>query len=147
MDPVLIPGGFAVDDRGQLSFANDFDMTDVKRFYMVENFKRGFIRAWHGHEKEAKYVYVVQGSILVGLTPLGSDTYPSQDPCKEMKKFVLSSRKPQVLYVPAGFYNGFKTLEENTKVMFFSTATLEESKGDDIRKGAYAWNIWEDDYR
>ena len=52
----LINGGIAVDDRGQLSFVNDFDFKDVKRFYMVENHEKGFIRAWHGHKKDVKYV-------------------------------------------------------------------------------------------
>ena len=66
----LINGGVAVDDRGQLSFVNDFDFTDVKRFYMVENHEQGFIRAWHGHKKEGKYVYVPSGAILIGTVNL-----------------------------------------------------------------------------
>jgi len=147
MQPKIIQGGLAVDDRGQLTFVNEFDFKDVKRFYMVENHRRGFIRAWHGHEKEAKYVFVAQGSILIGVVPLNAPTYPNQTPCEELKKFILSSHKPQILYIPSGNYNGFVTLEENTKVIFFSTTTLEESLGDDIRRGAFAWNIWEEDFR
>jgi len=38
-------------------------------------------------------------------------------------------------------------LENNTIVMFFSTSTLEESKGDDIRFPYDEWNIWQEDYR
>ena len=37
-EPTLILGGFAVDDRGQLSFVNGFGFEAVRRFYMVENF-------------------------------------------------------------------------------------------------------------
>jgi len=33
-------------------------------------------------------------------------------------------------------------LKEGTKLMFFSTATLEESQEDDIRFDAYYWNPW-----
>lgn len=139
MEPRIIQAGLAVDDRGQVTFANDFDFSDVKRFYMVENHSRGFIRAWHGHEREGKYVLVVQGTALVGVVPLNRS--------KPAKKFVLSSRKPQILFIPPGNYNGFKTLEENTKVMFFSTSTLDESTGDDIREFAFEWNIWDEDYR
>ena len=129
----LIDGGVAVDDRGQLSFVNDFDFKNVKRFYMVENHEKGFIRAWHGHEKEGKYVFVSNGAILIGAVNLETD---------EINRFVLSSSKPQVLYIPAGYANGFMNLQDNTKVMFFSTSTLEESIGDDIRFEYDKWNIW-----
>ena len=129
----LINGGVAVDDRGQLSFVNDFDFKDVKRFYMVENHELGFIRAWHGHEKEGKYVYVSNGAILIGAVNLNTEL---------VDRFVLSSSKPQVLYIPPGYANGFMNLQENTKIMFFSTSTLEESIGDDIRFEWDKWDIW-----
>ena len=67
----LIDGGLAVDDRGTVRFVNDFDFNGVKRFYQVENHQKGFIRAWHGHKKESKYVYVSSGTALVGVVDLG----------------------------------------------------------------------------
>ena len=127
-------GGLAVDDRGQLSFVNDFDFKDVKRFYMVENHELGFIRAWHGHKNEGKYVYVPSGAVLVGTVNLDTD---------ELNKFVLSASKPQVLYIPPGYANGFMNLQNDTKVIFFSTSTLEDSMGDDIRFEWDKWNIWD----
>lgn len=136
-------GGLFVDDRGYIKFVNNFDFSEVKRFYQVENHKKGFVRAWHGHKKEGKYVYVAKGSILLGVVPLG-DT--SDDP----QKMTLSSQDPTVVYVPPGHYNGFKTLEEDTIVIFFSTSTLEESRDDDIRM---EWDslpnldIWGDNWR
>ena len=129
----VLEGGVAVDDRGQLSFVNDFDFKDVKRFYMVENHDKGFIRAWHGHEKEGKYVFVPSGAILIGAVNLENE---------DIDRFVLSSSKPQVLYIPPGYANGFMNLQDNTKVIFFSTSTLEDSLGDDIRFEWDKWNIW-----
>ncbi len=35
--PVVINGKIAVDDRGSLSFVNDFTFDRVKRFYLVNN--------------------------------------------------------------------------------------------------------------
>lgn len=141
-------GNVAVDDRGSLKFINDFNFQDVKRFYQVQNHSRNFIRAWHGHVKEAKYVYVVKGSILVGAVPMPSDTEKTNfDPKTEPKRFVLSSDKPSVLYIPANYANGFMTLTEDSIVQFFSTSTLEESKGDDIRFPYDKWNIWNVEYR
>ena len=134
----IIQGGLAVDDRGSVTFINDFNFEGVKRFYLVENHNKGFIRAWHGHKKEGKYVYVVQGTALVGVVNMATE---------EVSKFVLSSKSPKILWIPAGNYNGFKSLEENTKILFFSTTTIKDSLGDDIRQKYDKWNIWEEDYR
>ena len=139
----IINGGISVDDRGCLRFVNDFNFDNVKRFYQVENHRRGFIRAWHGHKNEGKYVWVASGSALVGVVPLEA---PLGD-MTNVKKFVLSDKKPSILWIPAGNYNGFMSLEENTKIIFFSTSTLDESKNDDIRQAYDAWNIWDEDFR
>lgn len=120
----IIDGGLAVDDRGTVTFVNDFDFRDVGRFYMVENHAKGFVRAWHGHKKEAKYVLVVSGAALIRTVPFDGD---------KVEACVLSAHKPQVLYIPPKHYNGFKTFTDDTRVIFFSTSTLEESKNDDVR--------------
>ncbi len=131
-------GGVAVDDRGNLKFVNDFDFEGVKRFYQVENHERGFIRAWHGHRKEAKYAYVAKGSAWVAVIDMDD---------KSVEKFVLSDKTPKVLYIPPGKYNGFQSLEEGTIIQFFSTSTIDESIGDDIRLPYESFPIFNKDYR
>lgn len=139
-EPILIAGGLAVDDRGELGFVNDFRLDDVKRFYTVANHRRGFIRAWHGHKREAKYVTVVNGAAVVGAVAIDDWENPTRE--LRVQRFVLSAHKPAVLYIPAGYANGFMSLTENAKLMFFSTATLEDSMGDDIRFESRYWDIW-----
>lgn len=135
----IINGGIATDDRGSVRYVNDFDFKDVKRFYQVENHRAGFIRAWHGHRFEDKYVYVPRGSALIAVVGLNSSL---------IEKFILSSTNPQILYIPAGNYNGFKTLQDNTILQFFSNSTLEESLEDDIRLPYnYFNNVWEENFR
>ena len=136
--PYKYDGNLAVDDRGSVRFVNDFTFEGVKRFYQVENIRSGYIRAWHGHKIEGKYVYVVKGSILLGVVNMET---------KSIEKFILNSLKPQVIYIPPNHYNGFKTLEEDTIVMFFSTTTLDESLNDDYRLPYNEFNIWEENYR
>jgi dTDP-4-dehydrorhamnose 3,5-epimerase-like enzyme len=140
MEPRLIRGGLAVDDRGQVSFVNDFDFEGVKRFYAVENHTRGFIRAWHAHKKEAKYVMVVRGAALIGAVEIDDWDHPSKD--AQVHRHVLSEASPAVLFVPAGYANGFMSLTADTKILFFSTSPLEESAGDDIRYDARHWDPW-----
>ena len=142
-DITLIKGGIAVDDRGSLRFANEFHFEGVKRFYQVENYRRGFIRAWHGHEREGKYVWVSCGSALVGAVPLDAE----KGDLSRVKKFVLSDKCPGVLWIPGGHYNGIMSLEENTRILFFSTASMEETQGDDIRLEYDTWNIWQEYFR
>jgi dTDP-4-dehydrorhamnose 3,5-epimerase len=142
--PLLIAGDIAVDDRGSLSFVNDFHFENVVRFYRVTNFSTSVIRAWHGHKKEAKYAYVVSGTAIVAAVPFNHDVSP--DKSAPVQRHVLSAAKPRVLYIPPGYANGFRPLEEGTVILFFSTSTLEETKGDDYRFpvdywGADIWNV------
>ena len=87
--PKLIQGGIAIDDRGSLSFVNDFDFGGIKRFYMVENHQQGFVRAWHAHKKEMKCVMVVAGSALIGAVKIDDWKNPSRDTLPE--KFVVDA--------------------------------------------------------
>lgn len=146
-----ITGAVATDDRGSVRFVNEFDFANVKRFYQVQNHKQGFIRAWHAHEREAKYVYAAAGSALIGAVPLSHmlEIKNGAQPDFESKIFktIISANKPQIVYIPPGYANGFKSLEKNTILQFFSTSSLDDSLGDDIRFDYDTVNIWEDLYR
>jgi dTDP-4-dehydrorhamnose 3,5-epimerase len=58
---------------------------------------------------------------------------------------VLSDQKPGLVFIPPGYANGFRSLVPDTHILFFSTASLEESKGDDYRFPADYWGsqIWQ----
>jgi dTDP-4-dehydrorhamnose 3,5-epimerase len=113
----------------------------VKRFYTVSNHHLGFIRAWHGHRQESKYVTVVQGAALIGAVAI--DDWDSPSPDLAVARFVVSAAAPSVLYIPAGHANGFMSLTDDTKLLFFSTATLAQSGEDDVRFPSRTWDIWE----
>ncbi|MCK4553850.1 dTDP-4-dehydrorhamnose 3,5-epimerase family protein [Candidatus Parcubacteria bacterium] len=136
--PHIVSGNQAFDKRGVVRFVNDFDFKNVKRFYQVENYRRGFIRAWHGHRTEDKYVYVARGAALVGAVNLETE---------EIQDFILTSENPRILWIPKNHANGFMTLEEGTIIIFFSSLTIEESKNDDIRFPYDKWNIWDIEYK
>lgn len=145
-----INGAVATDDRGSVRFVNDFNFNGVKRFYQVQNHSQGFIRAWHAHKKEAKYVYVAKGSALVGAVPLEHMLKVKAGAAIETNKVfktTISSNSPKIIYIPAGYANGFKSLEDGTIIQFFSTSSLEDSLGDDIRFEYDLVNIWKEDYR
>jgi len=136
----LIQGNLSVDDRGRVSFVNDFNFSGVKRFYTVSNHRQGFIRAWHAHKKESKYLTVVRGAAIVCAVRIDNWENPSKE--LPVQRFILSEQIPSVLYIPNGYGNGFMNLTNDTQLVFFSTSTVEESQGDDFRYDAYYWNPW-----
>ena len=135
-------GGLATDKRGQVSFVNDFNFKDVKRFYQIKNSPSKPIRAFHGHMKESKYFFVSTGSILLAAVKLDNPKNPSRRNTVQRK--IISAKNPTIAYIPAGYANGFKTLEKNTVVLIFSTSTLKQSLEDDYRFPANYWgkDIW-----
>lgn len=138
--PMLLEGGIAIDDRGEVGFVNGFDMSRIKRFYTIANHRAGFIRAWHAHKNENKYFTVISGAAVIAGVRIDNWARPSKD--AKVNRYVLSSKKPSVLFMPKGYANGFMALTDDTKLMVFSSATLEESRTDDIRYEAHYWDPW-----
>ena len=138
--PLLLEGGLAVDDRGSVAFVNAFDFEGVKRFYVVANHRQGFVRAWHAHRREAKYVTVITGAAVVAAVRIDDWENPSRE--APVQRFVLSAEKPSVLFIPPGYANGFMSLTQDARLVFFSTSSVEESRGDDIRFDARHWDVW-----
>jgi len=140
-NPSLLVGDLSVDDRGEVGFVNEFDMKSIRRFYTVCNHSAGLVRAWHAHKKEKKFVTVVNGSAIVAAVCIDNWQKPSKD--LQVHRYVLTAKKPTVLFIPNGYANGFLTLTEDAKLIFFSSATLQESIDDDFRFKADYWNPWE----
>jgi dTDP-4-dehydrorhamnose 3,5-epimerase len=138
--PRLIEGGLAIDDRGAVAFVNEFAFEGVQRFYMVRNHRQGFVRAWHAHRREAKYCTVVAGAALVAAVEIDDWERPGKE--QPLHRYVLSAERPAVLFIPAGYANGFMSLTADTRILFFSTATVKESCGDDFRYEARYWDCW-----
>jgi dTDP-4-dehydrorhamnose 3,5-epimerase-like enzyme len=139
--PILFKGDLAVDDRGEVGFVNDFDFAGVRRFYTVKNHGVRFVRAWHAHRREGKYVTAVDGAAIVAAVKIDSWEKPSRD--LRVDRFLLSAHKPSVLFIPPGYANGFMSLTADLKLLFFSTSTLQESADDDIRFDSRLWDAWQ----
>lgn len=104
-----ISGGQFHDERGTVSFINDFDMTPIKRTYVIHHSNIEIVRAWQGHKLEQKWFYSVVGSFLINVIQIDDWEYPSTDLI--VTSHYLESRNPTVLYVPGGHVTGIKALE------------------------------------
>jgi dTDP-4-dehydrorhamnose 3,5-epimerase-like enzyme len=138
--PRMTKGKLFVDDRGEVAFFNDFKLEGIKRFYLVSNHKVGFVRAWHAHRHEAKYVTAVSGAALIGAVRIDKWDKPSKQ--MHVSRFTVTAKAPSILYIPRGYANGFMSLTEDCSLLFLSTSTIEESKRDDVRFDSRYWNIW-----
>ena len=107
---------------------------------MVSNHKKDFIRAWHGHKKEAKFVICLSGSAWIRYVKIDDWANPSKN--LNVEQVFLSAKKPSIFYIPGGYINGFMSLTDDMKLMFLSTSTLEESLSDDFRFAFDYWDNW-----
>ena len=69
-DIKFIEGGIFTDYRGQISHVNDLDMQEIKRFYIIHQKDTSIIRAWHAHQHEKKWFYVVKGSFTTAFVKI-----------------------------------------------------------------------------
>lgn len=135
----IIEGGLSIDDRGVVRYVNDFNFRRVKRFYMVENNLVDLVRGWHGHKQESKYVFVTSGIALIGVVKIDNWDKPSKD--LEVRKFILVAGRPKILCIRPGCANAFKSLKKDTRVIFFSSSTLEESEADSFNFSPDYWSL------
>lgn len=124
-------GGQHEDSRGTLYFVNEFDMSPVKRMYVIEHPNPEIRRGWRAHKLEHRWFHVLEGSFEVNLIEIDDWANPSRD--LVLKTFVLSAQKLEVLSVPKGYASGFKALQRNSKFIVYADALIEEAKNDDYQ--------------
>lgn len=136
----LIEGKVHSDNRGSLTSYNEFSFDPVRRMYVIENLNNDIIRAWQAHKIEQKWFYVSAGSFLFVTVKIDDFTSPSE--MLSYSEWNISASENYVLHVPGGFANGFRSIAENSKLIVFSSRTLEESKADDYRFESNFWYNW-----
>lgn len=123
-----------LDDRGSVYCVFDYlDFYKIKRSYVIRNWQSGTIRAWHGHKEAATYIHVIKGTAKIAARRIDATHQPIILGDNTIVA-TLSSLKPQLFYVPPGWYNGTMTLQEDTRILVFSTLSFNEVKADDYRK-------------
>jgi dTDP-4-dehydrorhamnose 3,5-epimerase-like enzyme len=139
MIPKLFKGGISLDNRGSVSFNNNLTLKNIKRFYFVQNKKKNYVRAWHGHRIEAKFILCIKGKAKISAVKISNVKKPS----KKSKVFSwnLDGKVPDVIYIPPGYANGSKSLSKDMKLLILSTTTLSKSIKDDYRFPKEFWKI------
>ncbi|TJZ60116.1 hypothetical protein FAZ15_14640 [Sphingobacterium olei] len=129
-----IQGGIATDHRGSIRFVNDFDMSLVKRFYIIKNADLETVRGWRAHRIEQRWFYVLSGSFVVDLVQI--DNWETPSPDLAIEREVIKATDQQVLHVPVGYGTAFRALEANSELLVFADYGIDNAKNDD-----YTWPV------
>tara|TARA_B110000902_G_scaffold63988_2_gene75823 strand:+ start:239 stop:655 length:417 start_codon:yes stop_codon:yes gene_type:complete len=126
MKPELIKGGSHSDDRGNIGYNNDFDVSEIKRIYTIQNKNTNFVRAWQGHAIEKRWFSAIKGSFLIKLIKIDNWENPKKN--LEVYSTILNDKNFDTLCVPKGYVNSIQALEEESKLMAMSDYLLGEVK-------------------
>jgi dTDP-4-dehydrorhamnose 3,5-epimerase-like enzyme len=127
LDPIITNGGHYVDHRGVLIHNNNFDASDVKRLYIIEN-NSNIIRRWQGHRIEQRWFSAIKGGFEIQLIRIDDWVNPS----KKLKKetFNISDKNLDILHIPDGYVTSIKSLKKESKLLIMSDYKLDEIKDD-----------------
>lgn len=125
----FIQGGIAKDQRGQIRFANDFDMSLVKRFYIIKNSDTDLVRGWRAHRIEQRWFYVLSGSFSIDIVEV--DNWESTSIDLPVRREILKAEKHTVFHLSAGYATAFQALEADSELLVFSDYPIENAVNDD----------------
>ena len=133
---MLIKGNKFVDERGKLFYNNDFNLSETKRMYILENQDISIIRAWQAHKIEKRWFVAVDGQFEIKLVKIDNFENPSEN--LKVEKFVLSAETMDCLYIQSGYGTSIQALSDNAKLAVFSNYLLGEIN-DDYKFDSQKW--------
>ena len=126
---LLREGDKSNDDRGILFHNNDFDLSPIRRVYVIENKNTNYFRGWKGHKIENRWFTCVKGKIRVYLTSIEN----LENRIEKYQYFELNEDKMDVLFVPSGHATLIKQITANSRIMVFSDWLIGESNDENLR--------------
>ena len=131
-----------VDDRGyliEIIRVTDRHFTKFGQVYLVGNFAKGTIRAFHKHEVLWDWFFISHGSAKFVLIDDRKDN-PTH---KEQNVFVVTSRNPSLIVIPPGVYHGWMSLEDDTQMISTASEVYNRENPDEVRIPPDSFgNVW-----
>ncbi|HCA07585.1 WxcM-like domain-containing protein [Chryseobacterium sp.] len=126
--PKIFEGGKYSDERGSLTFNNNFNASEIKRMYHIENADTEFIRGWTGHKIEQRWFSALQGSFLIRLIKIDDWENPSKE--LQILRFDLDSDNLNILHIPRGYASAIQAKKDNSKLLVMADYSLGEIHDD-----------------
>jgi len=112
------------DERGIITYNNDFDASEIKRIYTIENHSSDFIRGWQGHKIEQRWFACIQGEFEISVIELDDFKNPSEDLI--ISKYVLENKELTYLHIPAGCITAIQAKTDGSKLLVLADYGLGE---------------------
>jgi len=112
------------DERGIITFNNEFDASSVKRIYTIENYSTNFIRGWQGHRIEQRWFASMKGKFEIFVIKIDDFEKPSED--LKPYKFIIEDNELNYLHIPAGCITAIKALVEGSKLLVLADYGIRE---------------------
>jgi len=125
----VITGGVVEDRRGQIRFINEFNMSLVKRFYIIKNKDLDLVRGWRAHKVEQRWFYALSGGFSIDLIRIDNWDVPSKD--LAVHQVVVHSSTHTILHVPAGYATAIQALEAGSELLVFADHPISHASFDD----------------
>lgn len=122
--PKIISGDNHLHERGTLFSKNDFDASEVKRIYFIENKDAHFIRGWIGHKIEQRWFIAVAGNFIIRLVKI--DNWIEPDIQTEIIEFELDSDQLNILHIPQGYAMATQAKEDGSRLLVMTNYLLKE---------------------
>jgi len=141
-DAAFTPLVAHTDDRGyviEVLRATDPHYTKFGQVYLVGDFARGVIRAFHKHERLWDWFFISHGAAKFVLVDDRANS-PSHG---EMNIFVTGVRNPALIAVPPGVYHGWMALEDDTQMTSIASEVYDRDEPDEVRIPADSFgDVW-----
>ena len=117
------------DHRGKNFHVNDFDLSPVKRIYVIEN-KNIFInRGWKGHMIESRWFFCTMESMEIQVVPINSFSERKN----KIVKFNLCEEELNMLFVPNGYATLVKQIKDKSRLAAMSDYLIGISNDEGLR--------------
>lgn len=120
----MIKGNKHIDERGIITYNNDFDASQIKRIYTIENHSIDFVRGWQGHQVEQRWFAAMKGTFEIAVIQVDNFDNPSLH--LPIETFNLTDEMLTYLHVPAGCITAIQAKEEESKLLVLADYALGE---------------------
>lgn len=121
---MLLEGKKHQDERGIITYNNDFNASQIKRIYTIENHSTDFIRGWQGHKVEQRWFACMKGSFSISVIAVDDFKNPSKN--LTVEKYLLTDDVLTYLHIPSGYITAIQARENNSKLLVLADFDLGE---------------------
>lgn len=122
--PQKITGKKHQDQRGTITYNNDFDASAVKRIYTIQNATVDGIRGWQGHKIEQRWFASMLGEFKISVIHL--DDFENRSTNLAVQTYLLSDETLSILHVPPGCITAIQALKPHSKLLVLADYKLGE---------------------